>query len=1168
MLQRALMTAVAVILLTEFPLAKGQSDDEQAVQSQQSMRPELVAQLGHFYPVISVTFSPNGRWVLTGSEDNTVRLWEATTGREIRHFQGHTKGVSTVAFSPDGKQILTTSKISDNTARLWEAATGKELQVLRGHSGPVSSAAFSPDGRRVLTGGQDQTARLWEVATDKEPKVSRGYSGPVWSVTFSPDGPRAMTVGQDGVVRLWEAATGKELQVFRGHSGRVRSVAFSPDGRRVLTGGEDKTARLWEAATGKELQVFRGHSGLVWSVAFSPDGRRVLTGGEDKTARLWEAATGKGLQVFQAHSGWVSSVAFSPDGHQVLAGVSDNTARLWEAATGKELQVFRAYSALVSSVAFSPDGRQVLIGSRDNTARLWEVATGKEIGRFRGHSGPVSSVAFSPDGRQVLTGSWDETARLWEVDTGKESKIFRGHPNGVTSVAFSPDGHLALTGGQDDMVRLWEVATGKEHGSFPGDQLLVSSVAFSPDGRQVLTGGADKTARLREVDTGKELQVFRGHSESVESVAFSRDGCWALTGSPDQTARLWKVATGKELQVFQGHSGPVWSVAFSPDGHQVLTGGADKTARLWKVATGKELQVFRGHSGPVWSVAFSPDGRQVLTGSSDGSAGLWKSDVATGKERRGPQCRLMNFRDSYWMVVDPEGRFDGNNLENFQGANWVFPDDPFRPLPPEIFMRDYYEPRLLARTLAKEIFKPVRPLSELNRVQPSVRVAGVAPGGEPDVARVTVEVAGAEGGGRLLRTGVYDLRLFRDGHLVGRWPEPAGLEAAAEPDLTSREQMDEWRSVNRIVLDTKTGRATRTFTVRLPHREKAGPVEFTAYAFNEDRVKSLTATARFEAPANPPTGRPRAYLIAMGVSATKSPTWDLAFAAADARLMAGALGEALTKAGRYEVVPVLLTSERADDGTVATATATKANLHAVLDLLAGRPVDDRVRGLLPGGDQLRAATPDDLVLLTFSGHGYTDARGALYLLPYDVGERRERVEDILDKCISTSELSAWLRHVDAGELALVVDACHSAAAVRQPGFKWGPLGSPGLGQLAYDKGMRVLAGSQADDVAVESARIQQGLLTYALVKDGLEQRRAAREEVVTLGGLLTYAVKRVPRLYREVLSGEVKDAAGAAARNVGAVSPKAGQPSAEQRPDLFDDKSKSDVVLSRQKADE
>jgi len=130
------------------------------------------------------------------------------------------------------------------------------------------------------------------------------------------------------------------------------------------------------------------------------------------------------------------------------------------------------------------------------------------------------------------------------------------------------------------------------------------------------------------------------------------------------------------------------------------------------------------------------------------------------------------------------------------------------------------------------------------------------------------------------------------------------------------------------------------------------------------------------------------------------------------------------------------------------------------------------------------------------------------------------------------------------------------------------LGSPGLGQLAYDKGMRVLAGSQADDVAVESARIQQGLLTYALVKDGLEQRRAAREEVVTLGGLLTYAVKRVPRLYREVLSGEVKDAAGAAARNVGAVSPKAGQPSAEQRPDLFDDKSKSDVVLSRQKADE
>ncbi len=236
----------------------------------------------------------------------------------------------------------------------------------------------------------------------------------------------------------------------------------------------------------------------------------------------------------------------------------------------------------------------------------------------------------------------------------------------------------------------------------------------------------------------------------------------------------------------------------------------------------------------------------------------------------------------------------------------------------------------------------------------------------------------------------------------------------------------------------------------------------------------------------------------------------------------------------------------------------------VLDLLAGKEVDQQLRKRLPGGERLRAATPDNLVVLSFSGHGYTDKRGALYLLPYDVGRGRRRVEDVLDRCVSTAELSSWLRGVDAGGLVMVVDACHSAAAVQQPGFKPGPLGSRGLGQLAYDKGMQVLAASQADDVAIESVRIRQGLLTYALVKDGLEQGRAARDGVVTLGGLLAYAAERVPGLYREVLTGEVRDADGAAARNVGAVRPRPGQASVVQRPELFDyNKQTTEVVLER-----
>jgi len=1145
-----------------------------------------------------VAFSPDGTKALTDGGKIAI-LWDVATGREIRRLRGHTERVSSVVFSPDGTRALTVGY--DGFAILWDVATGQEIRRLRGAvEGRFPSVAVSPDGTKALINGK-KGAVFWDIATGQKilqlqgDYVEAGLGVPLdqghaesrrpgqgdvcLCVALSPDGTKALTGGSQGAI-LWDVATRREIRRLM-KSGSVLSVAFSPDGTKALMGCLEY-AFICDLATGRAVQRLR-QDHFVESVAFSPDGTKVLTGDGNGVAILWDSKTGQIIRRLKEQRS-IKSVAFSPDGTKALTAGSGKYAILWDVSTGREIRRLRGRVDLINSLCFSPDGTQVLTGSWDNTASVWDLRTGRVSHRLEGHIDNIIAVAFSPDGARALTAGADKLAILWDVSTGREIRRLKGEGLGyLESVAFSPSGNEALTGGSDKLVIHWDLTTGQEIRRLQGHTSSVTSVAFSPDGTRALS--ASNEVILWDLKASREIRRLREPtfelllgSTAVGPAAFSHCGTKVLTGGK-RSAFLWEAATGRGVRPIGlplslarskeelGHEDVISSVAFSRDDTRALTGSFDGTAIVWDLATGKRVLRLVHGKQEVLSVAYSPDpdGRHALTGGFDGVINLW--DLTSGVRL----CSLIGFIDGSWAIVDPNGRFDTNNLESILGLEWVFPDDPLRPLPPEIFMRDYYEPRLLPRVLAEEEFRAVRPLAELNRVQPRVETREVKPAGAPDQLSVVVEVSAAEGkflrGGHEIpmRTGTYDLRLFRNGQLVGRWPESAD-EPAADPEPTSKPQMDEWRSVNRVVLDTKTGRATRTFTVRLPHREKAGPVEFTAYAFNEDRVKSPTATLRYDAPANPLSGKPRAYLIAMGVSATKSPTWDLAFAAADARLMAGALGEALTKAGRYEVVPVLLTSERADDGTVATATATKANLHAVLDLLAGRPVDDRVRGLLPGGDQLRAATPDDLVLLTFSGHGYT-ARGALYLLPYDVGERRERVEDILDKCISTSELSAWLRHVDAGELALVVDACHSAAAVRQPGFKWGPLGSPGLGQLAYDKGMRVLAGSQADDVAVESARIRQGLLTYALASDGLEQRRAARDGIVTLKGLLTYAASRVPELYREVMTGEVREASGAAARNVGAVRPRAGQAAAVQQPELFDsDGNKTEVVLSGAKA--
>lgn len=357
--------------------------------------PRLVISTGHASATTSVAFSPDGRYVLYGSADGTLGVWEVNTGREISSFSAHMDDVTSVAFSPDGRFALSGSV--DKTLKLWDLFSSLKLALAK-----PSAEAFA------------------NLGTDNEIQSFSGHMAEVLSVAFSPDGLHVLSGSSDKTVKLWKISTGREVRSFSGHTGSVTSVVFSPDGRYVLSGSRDTTLKLWDIATGQEVRSLYGHRWQVSSVAFSPDGRYVLSGSYGPM-KLWEAANGRKVRSFSEQTGWVSSVSFSPDGRYALSGSRDKTLRLWDIATGQAVRSFYGHTEGITSVAFSPDGRYALSASDDNTQKLWEVQRSTEAFAnliTRIHLDKADWIVVTPDGR--FDGSTDGTQLVHYV---KEDKM-------------------------------------------------------------------------------------------------------------------------------------------------------------------------------------------------------------------------------------------------------------------------------------------------------------------------------------------------------------------------------------------------------------------------------------------------------------------------------------------------------------------------------------------------------------------------------------------------------------------------------------------------------------------------------------------------------------------------------------------------------------------------
>ena len=472
---------------------------------------EPVLKLDHPGEVTDVAFSPDGKWIAAAVGDRmstggTVKIWDAATGQELFDLPHTIEGVNALAFSPDGRMLLTGS--NDTTWKLWDTSTGTLLRMGYGHGSLIEGVAFDPTGARFATASEDGVAKVWDVVTGREVATFVGHASGLLGVSFTADGNRLVTVSRDRTVKVWNASStaGGEWLVLAGHTDRIMKAIYSPDGKWIATASLDNTVRIWDAVTGDIIRTFGGFSMGVWDVSFSPDGKRLVAVGtaEDGFAKVWDTNTGDELLTIPTSG---ERMIFSPDGTKLLTSevnmesngnvLTTSKIHILDSITGKDLLVVdTGVKAFLQTITFSRDGKRFAMGAEDGTVGVWDSETGNEL--LKQPSGNrVNKITFSPDGTWIVFSNSSDV-HVVSIVSGEELFTLTGHSGPAFAVTFSPDGKLLATSSVDRTVKIWNVEDGFT--SLPltlyGHTAAIYTVDFSPDGSRIVTASRDGTARV------------------------------------------------------------------------------------------------------------------------------------------------------------------------------------------------------------------------------------------------------------------------------------------------------------------------------------------------------------------------------------------------------------------------------------------------------------------------------------------------------------------------------------------------------------------------------------------------------------------------------------------------------------------------------------------------
>ncbi|MBF0516940.1 MAG: WD40 repeat domain-containing protein, partial [Nitrospirae bacterium] len=663
---------------------------------------------GHDGALNAISVSKSGKFVVTGSADSTVALWETASMTRIKVFNGHKGAVNTVAISCDDRLIL--SGGDDATLRLWDLEKSESQWVFNSHCMPVTSAVMSHDCKYAVSGSHDGSVVLIDIERRLELRVyfERGYR--VNCVVLTPDISSVIAGYENGSLQIWDIDSEECLASMKPYNNSVSSAALSPDLKYIVcTGTFENTFHIWDVGTKKLIRSFRGHTGGVLAAEFSSDGKFIVSGSVDGTLRLWETETGRVSRTFTGQAGGVNAVCFSPDSFIAYSGSADHMLRSYYIDWELEVKDFKDWDdkavtyleqfisahtpfinnsftrratplwnetdveELLSQLSLRgfgwlrPEGvRTKLDALRQETLTRWQqwqesfnaaITQAKELMSIGSYTAALALInkarsigSYKNEAEALrLTEEISKTFPRTHLYASLRLNMLRGHGGGITAAVFTKDERFAVTACKDDRVRVWELPSGSCVRILNAGNVT----ALLPLGSDLIVSGtADGALAILDFTTKTVQRSLKGHTSAIVSLSCAHLGKYLLSASKDGLMILWAVESGQRLKVFKCLSSSITCAAIDEDLAFIASASTDRAITIWDTVTGGITKTLIGHTDSVTAIAISPDGSFIVSGGAARRVRQW--DVATGKNTaifEGHSGAVTSLQ------ISPDGRF-------------------------------------------------------------------------------------------------------------------------------------------------------------------------------------------------------------------------------------------------------------------------------------------------------------------------------------------------------------------------------------------------------------------------------------------------------------------------------------------------------------------------------